>query len=60
MISAIRNTFWRRVALVLTVAAIIVCIGPLALIKAVLGWVEDEFDVDLRAAWRGAPKKETK
>ncbi len=60
MIPAIRNPFLRRAALVFTVASIVVCIGPIALIRAVLRWVEDEFDVDLRRSWDGAPTKETK
>lgn len=57
MISDIRNTFLRRATLIFTVASIIVCLGPAYLIlrgtNNVLRWVEDEFDVDLRAAWRG-------
>jgi hypothetical protein len=53
MIPKIRNTFLRRTALVFTVVSIVICIGPLHLIRAVLGWVEDEFDVDLRASWKG-------
>jgi hypothetical protein len=48
----IRNKWLRRVALVFTVVAIIVCLGPLHLIQLTLGWVEDEFDVDLRNNWR--------
>jgi hypothetical protein len=59
MLHEIRNPFLRRAALVFTVVALIICLGPLALINAVLGWVEDEFEVNLSAAWRG-PAKETK
>ncbi len=49
-----RDLFIRtRTALVFTVVAIVVCIGPLHLVNAMLQWVEDEFDVDLRASWKG-------
>lgn len=53
MIPTIRNRYARRTVLVLTVAAIVVCLGPYCLGRAVLRWVEREFDVDLRAVWRG-------
>lgn len=53
MIPKIRNPILRRTALVFTVAAIVICIGPLHLVNAVLRWVEDEFNVDLRASWKG-------
>lgn len=52
-IPQIPNPFLRRTVLVLTVAAILVCLGPLAMARAALEWVEREFDVDLAAAWRG-------
>ncbi|KRQ11916.1 hypothetical protein AOQ73_05775 [Bradyrhizobium pachyrhizi] len=60
MIPDIQNNFLRRAALVFTVVAIIVALGPLHLINAVLGWVEDEFDVNLRAVWRGKVKRNVK
>lgn len=53
MIPTIRNKWLRRVALIFTVLAIVVCIGPLHLINVILGWVEEEFDVDLSKSWRG-------
>lgn len=52
MIPEIANTILRRVALVLTVAGIVVCLGPLHLIQAVLRWVETEFEVDLHKVWK--------
>jgi hypothetical protein len=61
MIPEIRNPFLRRVAVVLTVTAIVVCLGPAYLIRVVLRWVEDEFDVNLRDVWNGVQStKETK
>lgn len=58
MIPSIPNPFLRRTVMVLTVAAILVCLGPycfgVALVRAALEWVEREFDVDLAAAWAGA------
>lgn len=54
MIPKIRNAFLRRSALVLAVAGIVVTVGPMHLVNAVLKWVEDEFDVDLRASWKGS------
>lgn len=60
MIPEIKNTFLRRLALVWTVAAIIICLGPIYLVLAVLEWVEDEFEINMVANWRAAPKKETK
>lgn len=57
----IRNPYLRRAALVFTVASIIVCMGPVCLIRRVLRWVEDEFEADLLATWRGKPNvKRTK
>jgi hypothetical protein len=53
MIPKIGNTILRRVAIVLTIIGIVVCLGPLALIRATLQWIEREFDVDLRDAWEG-------
>lgn len=52
MIPEISNTILRRVALVLTVVGIVVCLGPLHLIQAVLRWVETEFEVDLHKVWK--------
>ena len=53
----VRSAWIRRPLLVLTVLAIIVSLGPLHLIRAVcvrvLAWIEDEFEADLRDAWRG-------
>jgi hypothetical protein len=49
----IRSTLARRAALVATVLCILVCLGPLALIRAALTWVEDEFELDMRDAWDG-------
>jgi hypothetical protein len=49
----IKNPWIRRPLLVFTVAAIVVCLGPLHLIQATLRWVEWEFEVNLRAVWRG-------
>ncbi len=60
MIPDIQNNFLRRVALVFTVAAVVIIIGPLHLVNSVLGWVEDEFEVNLRAAWRGKVKRDSK
>lgn len=61
MIPEIRNSFLRRWTLVFTVGCIIVCLGPIYLIGAVLRWVEDEFDVNLRDVWDDVPStKETK
>lgn len=55
MIPEIRNPILRRAAVVFTVTSIVVCLGPVYLVRAVLRWVESEFDVDLKAAWRGPP-----
>jgi hypothetical protein len=52
MIPKITSTILRRAALVLTVASIVICLGPLHLIRAVLRWVETEFEVDLRDIWK--------
>jgi hypothetical protein len=48
MITDIRNTILRRAALVFTVFAFIVTIGPFALLGAVFRWVESECEVNLR------------
>lgn len=53
MIPDIRNTILRRASIVFTVGCIVVCLGPMYLIRAVLRWVEREFEVNLRDAWRG-------
>lgn len=60
MIPEIRNTFLRRVVLIWTVVAIVVCLGPIGLVHGVLGWIENTFDADLRTAWNGKPKKRMK
>jgi hypothetical protein len=61
MIPDIQNNTLRRVVLVLTVLAIIVVIGPIFLIGMALDrtlyWVENEFEVNLAAAWRGKSKR---
>lgn len=57
MISDIRNPYLRRAALVFTVAAIVVCVGPARLIGAVLRWIEYEFEADLADIWRGGQTK---
>lgn len=57
MIGEIRNTFWRRVALVFTVLSIVVCFGPARLVLAVLRWIETEFEADLAGIWRGEQPK---
>lgn len=57
MINDIRNNFMRRVALVLTVVGIVVFIGPLQFVNVVLWWIEDEFEVNLRAIWRGRTER---
>lgn len=53
MIHEISNPYLRRAVLVFTVASIIVCMGPVCLIRGVLRWVKDEFEADLPAIWRG-------
>lgn len=60
MIPEIQNTLLRRIVLVLTVAAIVIILGPVYLIESVLGWVEREFEVNLRAIWRGKTKGNAK
>jgi hypothetical protein len=57
VIHEIRNPYLRRAALVFTVFAIVVCLGPAHLVRAVLRWVEDECEVDLADVWRGRQMK---
>lgn len=53
MIASLRPTLLRRAVVVLTVAAIVVCLGPLWLVEAVCRRVRREFGEDIAAAWRG-------
>jgi hypothetical protein len=55
----IRSTFARRAALVVTVLCLLVCLGPLHLIRAALAWVEDEFELDMRDVWDGPPQRKS-
>jgi hypothetical protein len=49
----IRPTLLRRTLVVLTVAAIVVCLSPLWLIEAIAARVRENFGEDIGRAWGG-------